>query len=144
MTLIKTSLTSAIAVTIKLFTFLGINKLLSLYVGPIGYAYLGQYQNLITVITTFASGAINTGVTKYTAEYHYDERKQHILWRTAAKISIIGSFITALIISYFSHFLAVTFLHDAALSGVFLWFAGTLVFFVLNALSVSLKCVHPL
>ncbi len=138
MTLIKTSLLNAIAVTIKLFTFLGINKLLSLYVGPIGYAYLGQYQNLITVITTFASGAINTGVTKYTAEYYYDEKKQHILWRTAAKISVIGSFLTAFLIAYFSHFLAVFFLHDASLSGVFLWFAGTLIFFVLNALLMSI------
>ena len=79
MTFIKTSLLNGIAVTVKLLTFLGINKLLSLYVGPIGYAFLGQYQNLITVVTTFASGAITTGVTKYTAEYYYDEKKQHIL-----------------------------------------------------------------
>lgn len=138
MTLIKTSLLNACAVAIKLFTFLGINKLLSLYVGPIGYAFLGQYQNLITVITTFASGAINTGVTKYTAEYYYNDEKQHILWRTATQISVIGSFITAFLIVYFNHFLAMTFLHDAALAGVFLWFAGSLIFFVLNALLMAI------
>lgn len=138
MTLIKTSLLNGIAVIIKLLTFLGINKLLSIYVGPVGYAFLGQYQNLITVTTTFASGAINTGVTKYTAEYYYDEKKQHVLWQTALQISVVGSLFTAILISVFSQQLAIVFLHDIALSGVFLWFAGSLLFFVLNSLFLAI------
>lgn len=138
MNLIKTSLLNAIAVTVKLLTFLGINKLLSIYVGPVGYAFLGQYQNLITVITTFASGAINTGVTKYTAEYYYSKEKQEVLWQTAIKISILGSLFAAVLMVVFSKQLAVTFLHDQALSGVFLWFAGSLLFFVLNALFLAI------
>ncbi|RUR12122.1 O-antigen translocase [Legionella sp. km772] len=138
MSLIKTSILNSIAVIIKLLTFLGINKLLSLYVGPIGYAFLGQYQNLITVMSTFASGAITTGVTKYTAEYYYDEKKQHVLWRTAAKISFIGSLATAILISLFSSSLASIFLHDERLGGVFLWFAATLILFVLNSLLLAL------
>ena len=100
MTLVKTSVLNSIAVLIRLLTLLGINKLLSIYVGPVGYAFLGQYQNLITAISVFASGAINTGVTKYTAEYYYDEEKQHALWRTATAIALIGAivaFVVALI-----------------------------------------------
>lgn len=138
MTLIKTSLLNGIAVIIKLLTFLGINKVLSIYVGPIGYAFLGQYQNLITVITTFASGAINTGVTKYTAEYYYNEKKQHVLWQTALQISVVGAFVTAILISVLSQQLAIIFLHDSTLSGVFLWFAGSLLFFVLNSLFLAI------
>lgn len=138
MTLIKTSLLNGIAVIIKLLTFLGINKLLSIYVGPVGYAFLGQYQNLITVTTTFASGAINTGVTKYTAEYYYDEKKQHVLWQTALQICVAGSLFTAILMSFFSQKLALVFLHDIALSGVFLWFAGSLLFFVLNSLLLAI------
>lgn len=138
MTLIKTSILNGIAVAIRLLTFLGINKLLSLYVEPVGYAFLGQYQNLITVVTTFASGAVNTGVTKYTAEYYYSEEKQHAVWRTAVKISLLGSAITALMISLFSKTLAVIFFDNSALSGVFLWFAATLVFLVLNALLLAI------
>ena len=138
MTFIKTSLLNGIAVTVKLLTFLGINKLLSLYVGPIGYAFLGQYQNLITVVTTFASGAITTGVTKYTAEYYYDEKKQHILWQTSAKIALIGSIITSLFIAFFSKDLASIFLHNESFSGVFLWFAATLILFVFNSLLLAI------
>lgn len=138
MTLIKTSLLNSIAVVIKLFTFLGINKLLSLYVGPIGYAFLGQYQNLITVSTTFASGAINSGVTKYTAEYYYSEEKQHLVWQTALRIAVVGSLITSFLMFLFSNQLALLFLHDATLAGVFRWFSGTLIFFVLNALLLAI------
>ena len=67
MTLIRTSLLNGIAVVIKMLTLLSINKVLAIYVGPVGYAALGQFQNAVQMITTFASGAINTGVTKYTA-----------------------------------------------------------------------------
>jgi polysaccharide transporter, PST family len=107
MNLIKTSLLNGIAVSIRLLTFLGINKLLSLYVGPVGYAFLGQYQNLITALTTFASGAINTGVTKYTAEYYYSEAMQHRLWQTAIKIAVVGTVITSILMIFFSNYLAI-------------------------------------
>ena len=52
MTLIKTSLLNAIAVVIKMLTTLGINKILAVYVGPTGYAALGQFQNAVQMITT--------------------------------------------------------------------------------------------
>lgn len=138
MTLIKTSILNGIAVIIKLLTFLGINKLLSLYVGPVGYAFLGQYQNLITVVTTFASGAINTGVTKYTAEYYDSEEKQHALWQTAVKIAVAGSLLMGFFLVLFRTSLAKTFLENEELSGVFIWFAATLIFFVMNSLLLAI------
>jgi polysaccharide transporter, PST family len=91
MGLVKTGLLNGVAVIIKMLTLLGINKILAVYVGPAGYALLGQFQNAVQMITVFASGAINTGVTKYTAEYHYDEAKQHRIWRTAGSIAVFGS-----------------------------------------------------
>ena len=99
MTLIRTSLLNGIAVAIKMLTLLGINKILAIYVGPAGYAALGQFQNAVQMITTFASGAINTGVTKYTAEYVNDDEKQRLVWRTAGTVALIGSVITALLIA---------------------------------------------
>jgi PST family polysaccharide transporter len=138
MTLLKTSGLNSIAVVIRLLTFLGINKVLSVYVGPVGYAFLGQYQNLITVITTLASGAINTGVTKYTAEYYDDLLKQRTLWQTATKMAFFGSLFMAIFMAVFSKPMAVFFLKNKDFSGVFLWFAGTLILFVMNALLLSI------
>lgn len=61
MNLVKTSLLNGIAVAIKMLTLLGLNKLLAVYVGPGGYAAIGQFQNVVQMLTTFASGAINNG-----------------------------------------------------------------------------------
>lgn len=138
MTLIKTSLLNSIAVVIKMATLLGINKVLAIYVGPAGYAALGQFQNAVQMITTFASGAINTGVTKYTAEYHDDEHKQRLVWRTAGTIALVGSLLSAVLIIMFSQHLADWFLKDKAYSGVFIWFAATLVLFTFNTLLLAI------
>ena len=59
MTLIKTSLLNGIAVLVKLLTLLGLNKILAIYVGPAGYAVLGQFQNAVQMITTLTSSSIS-------------------------------------------------------------------------------------
>lgn len=138
MTLIKTSLLNAIAVVIKMLTMLGINKILAVYVGPTGYAALGQFQNAVQMITTFGSGAINTGVTKYTAEYFADEVQQRRLWQTAGTIALSGSVITGALVALFNQSLAVWFLKDAQYGSVFIWFGLTLVFFVFNTLLLAI------
>lgn len=138
MTLIKTSLLNAIAVVIKMLTMLGINKILAVYVGPTGYAALGQFQNAVQMITTFGSGAINTGVTKYTAEYFEDETQQRKLWQTAGTIALIASVITGALVALFNQSLAAWFLKDAQYGSVFIWFGLTLVFFVFNTLLLAI------
>ncbi|MCE0731186.1 O-antigen translocase [Halomonas sp. G15] len=138
MTLIKTSLLNGIAVVIKMLTLLGLNKILAIYVGPAGYAALGQFQNAVQMITTLASGAINTGVTKYTAEYHNDEARQHAVWRTAGTISLIGSVLVGIGVIVFNKPLAGWFLKDESLGSVFVWFAATLVLFVFNTLLLAI------
>lgn len=138
MTLIKTSLLNGIAVIVKMLTLLGINKILAIYVGPAGYAALGQFQNAVQMITTFASGAINTGVVKYTAQHHDDIKMQHKVWATAGSIALIGSVLTAIVIAILNKSLANWFLNDANYGGVFLWFAATLVLFVFNALMLAI------
>ncbi|MFT0213777.1 O-antigen translocase [Pseudomonas sp. F1_0610] len=138
MGLIKTSILNAIAVIIKMLTLLGINKILAIYVGPAGYAALGQFQNAVQMITTFASGAVNTGVVKYTAEYHADPDKQIAVWRTAGTITIYGSLFSALLIAILNKPLAQWFLQDQSYGSVFLWFSATLVFFTLNTLLLAI------
>ena len=138
MTLIKTSLLNAIAVVIKMITMLGINKILAVYVGPAGYAALGQFQNAVQMITTFGSGAINTGVTKYTAEHFADEAQQRRLWQTAGTIALTGSVITGALVALFNQPLAVWFLKDPQYGSVFVWLGLTLVFFVFNTLLLAI------
>lgn len=138
MTLIKTSLLNAIAVAVKMLTMLGLNKILAIYVGPAGYAAIGNFQNAVQMITTLASGAINTGVVKYTAEYFDDEEKQRQVWRTAGTIAIFGSIITGIAVSVFSKNIAHFFLNDESYYTVFIWFSITLIFFIFNTLLLAI------
>jgi PST family polysaccharide transporter len=138
LTLIKTSLLNAIAVSVKILTLLGLNKILALYVGPAGYAVLGQFQNAVQMISTLASGAINTGVTKYTAEYHDDEARQLAVWQTAGTLALVASVLLSLLVFAFRAELAHRFLSDVSLAPVFGWFAATLVLVVFNTLLLAI------
>ena len=121
-----------------MLTMLGLNKILAVYVGPAGYAAIGNFQNAAQMITTFASGAINTGVVKYTAEYHDDEEKQRQVWRTAGTIAVLGSVITGIGVAVFSKQIAQWFLQDESYNTVFIWFSVTLVFFIFNTLLLAI------
>ena len=138
MTFLKTSSLNAIAVVVKLLVGLFLNKILAVYVGPAGYAVIGQFQNAVTMITGFASGAINNGVVKYTAEYCNDKSRQILVWQTATRISVICSLVFSIIIAVFNQQLATLFLHKAEYGSIFVLFAVFLLIFVLNALLLAI------
>ncbi len=138
MNLVRTSLLNGIAVVIKMLTLLGLNKVLAVYVGPAGYAAIGQFQNAVQMITTFTGGAISNGVVKYTAEYHDSPERQVKLWRTAGTLTIVGSILIGILVALSHRQLASVFLQDENLGGVFLWFSGGVLFFSLNALLLAI------
>ena len=137
MQLIKTGLLNSIAVSIKLLTLLGLNKILAVYVGPAGYATIGQFQNAVQVITSLSSTTLSTGVTKYTAQYYENEQRQHRLWKTAGTLALMSSVLTAIPIIIFNKPLALFFLKNERYSVVFICFAISLVFFCFNTLFLA-------
>ena len=138
MNLLKTSVLNGVAVLIKTATMFILNKILAVYVGPAGYAAIGQFQNFIQMVTTFAGSAINTAVIKYTAEYHENEHQQISVWRAAGSLVLIFSFIFSLIILFFQKQLSLYIFQTTAYQSVFAWFAAFLVLFNLNALFLAI------
>lgn len=138
MTLIKTSFLSAIAAFVKMLTLLSINKILAIYVGPGGYAAIGQFQNAIQVFLTFASGALSSGVTKYTASNHDSPKRQHAFWSTAFAISVLGCILVSINVTLFSKELSYYFFKDEKLYSLFFWLSGGLFFLVANSLLLAI------
>lgn len=138
MNLFKTSALNGIAVLIKTATMFLLNKLLAIYVGPTGYAAIGQFQNFIQIVTTFAGGAINTAVVKYTAEYHESEYKQRLVWKTAGTIVLIFSLIVAFLTLVFQKQLSLYIFQSVKYQSIFVWFATFLILFNLNALFLAI------
>ena len=64
----------------KLSSALVINKVIAIFAGPSGLAIVGQLQNAVLIINTFAQGGINSGLTKYTAEYRNKPEELSKLW----------------------------------------------------------------
>jgi len=138
MNLLKTSILNGVAVLIKTATMFVLNKILAVYVGPAGYAAIGQFQNFIQMVTTFAGSAINTAVIKYTAEYYEDEITQQSIWRTAGSIVLIFSLFFSILILIFQKQLSIYIFHTDAYQSVFVWFAVFLTFFTFNAFFLAI------
>lgn len=133
MNLLKTSLLNAVAVAIKMLTLLGLNKILAIYAGPAGYAAIGQLQNVMQMATTFASGAVTNGVTKYTAEYQQQPELQRQVWQTAGSIILAMTATCMVLLWIFSSQLAGYFLRDPSYSAVFDVFAVAILLISINA-----------
>lgn len=138
MNLVRTGLLNGIAVAIRMLSAVILNKVLAIYVGPAGYALIGQFQNLVAILTTFASGAVNTGVTKGTAEHFDDPERQVRIWQTAGTFVTVGACATGALLAAFHQELAHRFLSNEQLSHVFIWLGVSLVFIGLNGLLLAI------
>lgn len=138
MNLIGTSILSSLAVATRLGAMLVINKILAVYVGPSGYALIGQFQNALTGLTALASAGVGVGVTKYTAEYNSDLKKQHLVWSTAAICCAIGSGALTVIIYLYSIQISEYFLKSESYSWSIISIAICLPFLVFNALLLAI------
>ena len=137
MTLIKTSVLTAISTIIKLIAGFVINKVIAIYVGPSGLAVVGQLQNFMSIITTFSNGAITNGIVKYIAEYQTIEQKQKI-FSSSIVISLVCSLIISIFLFGFSDYLSELILKDIQYSSVFIVFGVTVFLFALNTVLMSI------
>lgn len=138
MTLIKTSLLNGIATLVKLGSALILNKLLASFVGPAGYAVIGQFQNAITILVNLSAGFFTTGVTKATAQHFDSEEQQHLVWRTAIRLAFAASVIIAVGLVFMSQTLAKMILHRGEMSPVFVWLALALPAMAVNNLLLAI------
>lgn len=138
MSLVRTSLLNGIAVGVKLASALVLNKILAVYVGPAGYAIIGQFQNVVSILVSLAGGLVATGVTKSTAQHFDDEAKQHKIWQTAIRFSLVASLLAGLVLLAVSGRLSEWLLHRTDMSSIFIWLALALPAMAANNLLLAI------
>jgi PST family polysaccharide transporter len=138
MNLINTSILSAISTIIRIITGFISVKVVSVYIGPSGLALVGQMQNFIGMINNIASAGINSGVVKYIAEYRDNEKIKQKILSSALKISIVLILPIAILIIFFSDYISLKLLKTYEYKSVFILFAITIFFFVMNGLLISI------
>jgi polysaccharide transporter, PST family len=138
MSLVKTSLLNSIAVMVKLGAALLLNKILALYVGPVGYAAIGQFQNVLAVTSSLAGGVMASGVTKATAEHFDDVEKQHHAWQTAIKLTLIATAIASTVLLVGGHWISARLLQGLDMGNIFAWAALSLPAIAANNLLLAI------
>lgn len=138
MTLIKTSMLSAVATLIKILSGFIITKVIAIYIGPSGLAIIGQLQNFIMLVKTVAGDFLKTAITKYTAEYENDENKKYDLWSSSFKLAFVLNFVVLVGLIYFSNDLSYYLFHTLEYAFVFKILAISLPFFVSNTILLAI------
>lgn len=138
MKLIKTSFFSAIITFIKVSSGFVAGKVVALVTGPAGVALIGQFTNFITIVLTFANGAINNGVVKYTAEYDGDEIKLKKLFSTSFKISVCCSAIIGVVLLLLGPVISFWLFNSNLYVNPTRILGSTIIFYALNSLLISI------
>lgn len=137
MSLIKTSLLNGIAVAVRIASSLVLNKILAIYVGPSGYAVIGQFQNVVSIISNLAGSLLASGVTKMTAQHFDDVEKQHAVWKTSVRYSLGASLSAGLGLLLFGNRLSEWLLHRSDMGSIFLWLAISVPALTINNLLLA-------
>ena len=125
-------------VGVRVLAMFGVNKILALWVGPAGLVLFGQLQNLLTISTTLSGAALNTGVTKYSAQYYAEPAAQHRLWRSAAMASLLASLLVGLLLALWHRPLAELIFGRQQYANLLLWLAASQSLVTMNALLLAI------
>ena len=135
----KTVILSGISTIVKLLSGLVINKIIAIHIGPAGIGLIGQFQNFLAIITTIGNGAINSGVTKYVAEYNdADKKRTNDILSAAFMITIVCSLVMGIITFTGSNFFSLWILQTKEYSSVFKILGITLILISFNSIVLSI------
>jgi PST family polysaccharide transporter len=136
--LIKTSFFTSIAVFFKIATGFVLNKIVAVYIGPIGIAAVGQFSNFFGIITTIGSAGINTGIVKYIAENKDDEINSQKIISTSFVTILIASIASGVVLFFTSEFFSNWIFKSSKYVYVIHIVATTLIFSSLNTMLMSI------
>ncbi|MCU7548497.1 O-antigen translocase [Chitinophagaceae bacterium LB-8] len=131
------SLTS-ISTLVKMLTGLISVKVVSVIIGPGGIALLGQLNSFSTIIYNFASGGINSGVTKYVAENKQSDEKIKSYLSVAFKITLYCSLLAGIFMIIFHDFLSKTIMLSNEYGYLFILFGLAVFLYAVNGFLLSI------
>lgn len=131
------SLTS-ISTLVRMCTGLVSVKVVASIIGPAGVALVGQLNNFSTIALALATGGINSGTTKYVAEYRGDEPKVKEYIATAFRITVACSLVIGFLMLVLCRQLSELVMLTPQYWYVFAIFGFTILFYGLNNLLVSI------
>lgn len=103
--LLKVTSQNSVGVLVKLFTGLATSKIIAVFVGPTGMAFLGNLRNLQNVVNNFSTAGLEKGAIRYSAEYKNDREKLNSFVATLFFIGICICCLLGVLLFFGSGFL---------------------------------------
>ncbi|NNC51082.1 MAG: O-antigen translocase [Flaviramulus sp.] len=135
-TIVKVFSLNSLIVFGKLISSFVVSKVSAIYLGPSGYAIVGNFKNVLQGVLGITANGFESGIIKYTAENKNNDKQFNIIVSSAITLSIIISFIIGIILMLFANSLSTYVLKDAAFAFVFRYLAILLPLVSLNFLIV--------
>ena len=129
---------NAISTLVRMLRGLISVKVVASIIGPCGIALLGQLNNFSTILLGVANGGINSGITKYVAEYKEDESAIKKILSNALQITLFFTFIVSLGLIILHNQLSRLVMLSDEYGYVFLIFGFTIFLYTLNTLLISI------
>ena len=126
-----------IQVFVKVCCGLVINKVVAVLLGPSGLALIGQFQNFYSLCVGIASGSIDSGVVKYTAQYKDNQDIRRVYWLNSIYIYLAMSSVVIIIIMLFSDGFSSYFFEGTVPPTTILMLGFTVIFSVLNLFLIA-------
>ena len=136
--IIKVFSLNALSTFIRMLAGMISVKVVAIIIGPAGIAILGQLKNIETIIIGFANGGINTGITKFVAEYKDNANLIKCYISNAYKITLIATSVIAAILIFGCKYISQSILLTDEYYYVFIIFGFTLILYTLNTLLISI------
>lgn len=136
--IVKVFSLTAISTFVKMLTGLISVKIVASIIGPSGVALVGQLNSFASIIMSLSTGGINSGITKYTAEYKGEKNKIKSLLSSALQVTFTCSLVVGGIMIIFHTFLSRTIMRSSEYSYVFIIFGFTILFYALNMMLISI------
>lgn len=136
--IIKVFSLTSMSTLVKMLTGLVSVKVVASIIGPAGVALVGQLNNFVSMMLSFASGGINNGITKYVAEYKEDNDKITKYLSTSLRITGICTLICSIVLIAFHSCLSELIMLSPDYGYVFIIFGVTIFMYALNNLLISI------
>lgn len=128
-----TALANLIKVGINLIT----TKVVAVLIGPNGVALVGQFTNLINILTTTSTGGISNGTIRYVSEHKDDIPLYNKYVGTSFSITLFFSTLSTIILLVFSKQICIALFDDLTYISIIYITAFTLFLYSINTFLLS-------
>jgi PST family polysaccharide transporter len=102
----KVTFLSSISSGLKIVGSFIVGKIMSIYIGPNGFAISGQLNNFLSILHAFGSAGVNLGLTKYVSENENNERQRNKYVQSTFWLMFLFTFISSFALIIFSSFVS--------------------------------------